>query len=313
MENFLNFYETEKVFNLIIAGKLDVYNGEIFGIGYYFLDSKYSCIDLDNCFHDNTTILRQSYKKLMGQCKDTYIEYSASGRGLHILIENDIKLDKFEFKFKFLKDAYVKAGIDIDKDLKTDGKPPGLDYLCDKKFVALTGNLYSETTNINYNNSQFKGLYMSFKKYYKNDNIKVIEFKKEAKKEAKKVKVNQTEYNRTNGIYVTDYFSYIKDRINLADVIGYYADSRLTDGNHWNCPIHGGKSRSFRMFSPDKYVCYSPNCRGNFGSNGYFTGDLFDFVKNVNNLRDNREVAEILNLDFNLNLIFNWSKDFCIH
>jgi|WetSurSiteA1Bulk_404760.scaffolds.fasta_scaffold05717_2 hypothetical protein len=294
MENFLSFNEAKCILAKIIAKKVEVYNGAIRGIGYYFLDSNYSCIDLDNCFFDDTRTLRNSFKKLLSDCKDTYIEYSKSGRGLHILVENDIFLDKFEFKLENLKDAYSRSVIDMDEDLQTNGKPPGIDYLCDKKFIALTGELYSSTCNINYKTSDFKRFYDRFKKFYKREDSKILNLKKEAKKASVSVQ------NYTSN---TNIFSRIKDRLTLADVISYYSSPTLVDGNHHNCPLHGGQSNSFQYLSHlDKYICYSPNCISKTNQNGNRTGDLFDYTMYVNGLNSVKESAVILIEDFDLRL-----------
>lgn len=305
INNFYTLNDTIKIYNALNESKISVYNGEIIGIGYYFCDSKYSVIDVDNAFYDGTNNIRKSFNKLINNCiNKTYISYSGSKRGLHILVENDMELGKWEFKLKDLKKAYEKANINIDDELKTEGKTPGIDFLCDKKFVALTGNQYNDCNEINYKTSDYKKIYDLFRKFY-------------YKETRSKMKIYKNEYKNYSGsnkiindkLYVDDYYSYIKSVITLFDVVAKYSDSRLLDGQLHYCPLHSNhNNKSFMLSNKDsnRYICFSSNCMGGKYIDSGVTGDLFDFTKYINNLFDMRQVAEKLNNDFNLGLIFNW-------
>lgn len=306
LDNFYNLDNTINIYNAVMNNKIDVYNGEIYGIGYYFYNSKYSVIDIDKAFYDDTNNIRYSFKKLIDSCIDkTFIEYSKSKRGLHILVENDVNISKWEFKLKYLKKAYEKSGIDIDKEIYSQYGEPGIDYLCDKKFVALTGELYNNITDINYKTSEFERIYNSFKKYYKNDDIKKRD--PVVRPEVKKYKSGSK--NIDGRLYVDDYYSYIKSKLTLFDVVARYSNVNLLNGKLHYCPLHSNhNNKSFMLSNKDnnRYICFSSNCvAGKYIDNG-ITGDLFDFTKHINNLSGMRQVAEKLNNDFNLGLIFNW-------
>lgn len=287
IDNFYNLPTTIKIYNAILTNRLKVYNGEIFGIGYYFYDSNYSCIDIDNAFYDGTNTLRYSFKKLIESCQDkTFIEYSKSKRGLHIFVENDIKLTKHGFKLTDLQLAYDKANINMSNELFTEGKTPGIDYLADKKFVALTGIQYNNTNEISYKTSDYKAFYDMFLRYKR--------LFDETKKPARKPNVNnggRSRYINTNN----DLISLIKQKINLNDVISLYASSKLLDGNLHYCPLHSNQNNKSFMISRDdnKYVCFSTNCHSK-------TGDLFDFTMHVNNLSNMKQVIIKLIDDFNI-------------
>ena len=134
MNNFLYFDTAIKA--------LETHN-ELSGIGFAFDGGSFVGIDIDHCVVDGK--LNQLAKDILNSCKDTYVEFSVSGNGIHIIYwDTDTK------GFTGRKNSNL-----------------GLEIYADKHYFAITGNRVPNTSN---NFNHFQGLTKKLlAKYFSND------------------------------------------------------------------------------------------------------------------------------------------------
>ena len=134
MNNFLYFEDAVKA--------LETHN-ELSGIGFAFDGGSFVGIDIDHCVVDGK--LNQLAKDILKLCKDTYVEFSVSGNGIHIIYwDTDTK------GFTGRKNSNL-----------------GLEIYANKHYFAITGNRVPNTSD---NFNHFQGLTKKLlAKYFSND------------------------------------------------------------------------------------------------------------------------------------------------
>ena len=118
-------------------------HNELSGVGFAFDGGSFVGIDVDHCVVDGK--LNQLATELLNQFKNTYVEYSLSGDGIHIIY------------------------WDTDTDGFTGRKNSnlGLEIYADKHYFAITGNRVPNTSD---NFNHFQGLTKKLlAKYFSND------------------------------------------------------------------------------------------------------------------------------------------------
>jgi len=124
-------------------------SSSIKGIAYFCKGGNYGVLDIDNAFIAGNT-LRYLFKRILANVEDSYIEYSMSKKGLHILVKKDMELIR-NYTSLVYRDITTKDSLYLPGD-----KAPGLEVYIDvPKIVALTGLCYNCHYSINYSTSSF--------------------------------------------------------------------------------------------------------------------------------------------------------------
>lgn len=302
---FMSLNNAIKLYNECISKKIKTYNCKLEGVGYYFHnDCKYSFIDVDNVFRSSGE-LRDLFKDLVEDVikNKSFIGVSRSGKGFHIpVLKTGLNLSKFGMKLEdvaksdlsklegnlTLLDKFRNYTSYLNDFEYGEGEhEPGIDYLTSRKFVALTGNSYTDDVDINFTENDFKpfhDIYFGIKKYQKGN------------LEGGGHRDNSTQRDNST-------FALIRSKVTLADVVSKYSDSSILDSRKKSkCPLHNGSQPSFKLLNDDRYVCYSDGCSGGIpNENGSgVTGDLFDFTQHILGLSNKFETLERLKADFNI-------------
>lgn len=100
------------------------------GIGFVFNDDGITGIDLDNAFSPDGSIYPK-FREIVETLKDTYIEISPSGKGLHIILRCDERVY-----------TDTETGGKNKKHKDADGNEHGVEIYHTKHFFTVTGNRY---------------------------------------------------------------------------------------------------------------------------------------------------------------------------
>ena len=100
------------------------------GIGFVFNDDGITGIDLDNAFNPDGSIYER-FKPIVETLKDTYIEISPSGKGLHIILRCDERVY-----------TDTKTGGKNAKHKDEQGNEHGVEIYHTTHYFTVTGNRY---------------------------------------------------------------------------------------------------------------------------------------------------------------------------
>jgi len=118
-----------------------------FAVALAIRNTEYSCIDLDKCkvAHSVSPLSRMLYDKLQSV---TYIERSASGKGLHFIFKDKLLKDADDKMYK--QNAKCKDTRVWRKEVGNEIgiSEPDIEVLEEWEFVTFTGNVISKTNTV---------------------------------------------------------------------------------------------------------------------------------------------------------------------
>lgn len=245
-----------------------------FEYGFY-LNKKLVAIDIDGCYENNKSGMYEWAKSFLQDfpLEKHYVEYSRSGKGLHIIAENNNKLTNLINKYAKSKHS-IKMNA-IHEKYSNVPKKCGIEFFSDS-MLTITGDLKENCTNkINIADNHFINVFNSI---YNLESLNTEKAQKLAQNELK---------------YENDVFNVIKTKVTLSDVFSYYG-IHYSPRSNISCPFHEDKKPSFKIYDySNSFHCFSCN-KG---------GSIIDFVMEKENLSD-IDSAKFINDKFNLNLNF---------
>lgn len=242
----------------------------------YSLNNDFLVIDLDECIDKNCQ-LRNFAEEVLSKVAhlNPYIEYSASRKGLHIILTStkswdDIKVLNIKLRNKHdkYKDLPPKAGIDVFNN---------------NHCITLTGDVYK-----GYNPSTLGKVNKELKEFYTN----LVELDKKDKNKAR-MRYEKKKINKS--VDGTDIYALINSKVSIEDVAQTYNIETQTYRNI-NCPFpdHEDSTPSFKLYEySNSYHCFG--CKK--------SGDVIGLVAEMEQIRQ-IDAAKKLNYVHELNIDF---------
>jgi len=242
------------------------------GLGYY-LNNDFLVIDFDKCCGKKYTLYPEILEVLTKLDQVAYIEWSYSGKGIHIftLLHQDAKAIKIA--------PFQLNSLEKYKNLPDECK---VEFYSSKKAFLLTGNLFNNSKNIacKSSNSTIQSLYNSILE------VKNIDTNKNS---IPKDRIKSTSNSE-------DVFQEVKNKVQIYQVLNYYEipTKRKGSNDFILCLWHDEKD---------------PDCQINYDTNNLYchvcakafsTIDVVMIKENINNLDATKKLNEIfkLNIEF---------------